>query len=172
MRNRIEQTRETGAMAGREDLFPALWSMFLERPLLGWGPVTNHYEVAARTPSLQGRQKRDSHNLVLETMTATGAIGTIPFAIGLTVVVAAAWRARGRRHGVLPLVLVAAALAANMSGNYIAWKYFWLVMAYAVAASTFAPGQGSAPPPAGGSPASAAAPPLTHRGTGPGRWRR
>src|SRR3989442_2661902 len=52
MRNRFEATTETGSMAGREQLFPSLVDMFLEKPLAGWGPINNQYEVAARTTDM------------------------------------------------------------------------------------------------------------------------
>jgi O-antigen ligase len=134
MRHRLEDTAETGTMAGREELFPALWGMFLERPLTGWGPVNSHFELAIRAPGL-GKVKRDSHNIVLELLTATGAIGAIPFLFGLFLCGLAAWRARRGVHGVLPLAFCAMFAVANMSGNHIAFKPFWFTLAFACAAA-------------------------------------
>ncbi|HEY3279494.1 MAG TPA: O-antigen ligase family protein [Gemmatimonadales bacterium] len=134
MRNRLEDTAETGTMAGREDLYPALWDMFLERPITGWGPDNNQYEVTIRAPMMD-KIKRDAHNLVLELLTSTGIVGAIPFLAGLAWCIAAAWRARQGPHGVVPLALLTTFLIANMSGNHLAFKPFWFSLAFAVAAA-------------------------------------
>jgi O-antigen ligase len=132
MKNRLEDSMKTGNMAGREQLYPALWTMFLERPILGWGPVTNTYELAQRIGERE-RPHRAAHNIVLELLTATGLVGTIPFLVGAWLCVRGAWQARRGEHGVLPLALFASVLIANMSGDWIASKLVWLVLAYALA---------------------------------------
>jgi O-antigen ligase len=132
MKNRLEDSMKTGNMAGREQLYPALGTMFLERPLLGWGPVTNTYELAQRIGERE-RPHRAAHNIVLELLTATGLVGAMPFLIGAWLCVRGAWRARRGEHGVLPLALFASLLIANMSGDWIASKLVWVVLAYALA---------------------------------------
>jgi O-antigen ligase len=132
MKNRLEDSMRTGNMAGREQLYPALWTMFLEQPLLGWGPVTNTYELAQRIGERE-RPHRAAHNIVLELLTATGLVGTVPFLVGAWLCVRGAWQARRGEHGVLPLALFASLLIANMSGDWIASKLVWLVFAYALA---------------------------------------
>jgi O-antigen ligase len=132
MKNRLEDSMKTGNMAGREQLYPALWTMFLERPILGWGPVTNTYELAQRIGERE-RTHRAAHNIVLELLTATGLVGAIPFLIGAWLCVRGAWRARRGEHGVLPLALFASLFIANMSGDWIASKIVWVVLAYALA---------------------------------------
>ena len=134
MRNRITETLATGNMAGRERIVPTLWDMFLARPTIGWGPINNKYELASRIP-FQHRAKRDTHNIVLEVLTATGVVGALPFFVALGLCVRAAWRVRRGRDGILPLALLAVGLVANMSGNWIAAPLFWLVMAYPVASA-------------------------------------
>ena len=135
MRNRLLQTVETGNMAGRERIFPALRQMIEERPLLGWGPINNKYELGRRLLE-PVRIRRDAHNIVLEVLTATGAVGGIPFLVGLLLVVRSAWRARRGEEGIVPLALLSTVLLANMSGNWIASKLLWLAMAYALAAGS------------------------------------
>jgi O-antigen ligase len=136
MRNRLEQTAEQGNLAGRERIFPELLRMFRERPLIGWGAITNKYELGLRLHEIRF-PRRDAHNMVLEVLTSTGVLGTVPFLVGVGLCALAAWRARRRLHGILPLALVAVVLAANMSGNRIASKVFWVVFAYAMAAATY-----------------------------------
>ncbi|HXF83160.1 MAG TPA: O-antigen ligase family protein [bacterium] len=140
MRHRLEATAETHTMSGREDLFPALWDMFLERPVTGWGPVNNQYEVAIRAP-FADKVKRDAHNLGLELLTATGLVGAVPCLVGLGLCAAAAWRGRRGPYGAVPLALLATFMMANMSGNHLALKPFWLGLALAVAAGTCPPGR-------------------------------
>jgi len=136
MRNRLELTATSGNLAGRERIFPELLRMFQEKPLLGWGPITNKYELGLRLHEIRF-PRRDAHNVVLEVLTSAGVLGAIPFLFGLGLGALAAWRARGRLHGILPAALLAVALAANMSGNHIVSKVLWLALAYAVAAATY-----------------------------------
>jgi O-antigen ligase len=129
MRNRLAQSAQTGNMAGRERLYPALWAMFQERPVVGWGPVLNLYELAWRVGERK-RPWRGAHNFVLELLTATGLVGTIPFLVGTWLCARGAWRARVGEHGVLPLALLCSLLIANMAGDWMLSKLFWLVLAY------------------------------------------
>jgi O-antigen ligase len=130
MKNRLADSLTTGNMAGREQLYPALWTMFLERPVFGWGPITNTSELAIRIGERE-RSNRAAHNLVLELLTASGLVGALPFFFGVWLSVRNAWRARMGRHGVLPLALLGTLFIANMSGDWIASKLLWLVLAYA-----------------------------------------
>jgi O-antigen ligase len=132
MKNRLVESVTTGNLAGREQLYPALWTMFLERPVLGWGPMTNTHEVALRIGERE-RPKRAAHNLVLELLTSGGLVATLPFLIGGWLAAQSAWRARAGVHGVLPMALFCALFVANMSGDWIASKLLWLVLAYAFA---------------------------------------
>jgi O-antigen ligase len=136
MRERFAQVGE-GNLAGRERIFPAAWGLFLERPLLGWGPAQNKYELARRVPD-EFRTWRDTHNLVLELLTSLGVIGALPFLLGTAACVWAGWRGRGGSHGILPLAMIVALLMGNMSGNYIGLKLFWLVLAWCAASGSLA----------------------------------
>ena len=133
MHNRFEQTAEEGTMAGRELIYPALLEMFSERPLLGWGPVNNQYEIARRIDERK-RKSRDAHNLVLELLTTTGVIGAIPFLLGLGLTLKSTWRSRTGPFGVLPVALVAAVLVGTVSGTWIASKILWTALAFGHAA--------------------------------------
>jgi O-antigen ligase len=130
MKNRLRDTATTGNLAGREQLFPALWNMFLEKPVMGWGPVTNNYELALRVGE-RDRASRAAHNLVLELLSAGGLMAAIPFFMGAWLSARGAWQARGGAHGVLPLALFCSLFLANMSGEWGASKLLWLVFAYA-----------------------------------------
>lgn len=132
MRNRLEESLKTGDLAGREQLYPALWTMFLEKPVLGWGPVENTYELALRVGQ-RDRPTRAAHNSILELLTASGLVGAILFLVGAWFSVRSAWLARRGRHGVLPLALLGSLFVSNMSGDWLASKLLWVVLAYALA---------------------------------------
>jgi O-antigen ligase len=109
--------------------------MVTQKPLLGWGPTANKYELASRVPQ-QGYNRRDTHNLGLELLTSTGLAGFVPFFGGLLVCLSASWAARKGRHGILPFALTASLLAGNMAANYLTFKLQWLVLAYAMASGS------------------------------------
>lgn len=136
MQRRIEAA-EQGNLAKREDIFPAAWQMFKDRPLTGWGP-SNQTVLAIRLrlpPALH--ESRDTHNLFLELMTATGAMGTIPFMWGLWLCVWRAWKARLGPEGMLPFATVGSLFLSNLSGDYVVLKLQWMLLAYALAAGYF-----------------------------------
>jgi O-antigen ligase len=136
MRNRWEESMRTGNLAGREQLYPALWTMFLEKPVLGWGPVSNTYELAARIGERE-RPHRASHNILLELLTATGIVGALPFIVGGLLCIGQAWQARHGAYGVFPLALCGSVFISNMSGDWIASKLIWIVLALAVASGAW-----------------------------------
>jgi len=119
--------------------------MALEKPLAGWGPINNQYEVAARTTDM-AREHRDAHNLLLELLTALGLVGAVPFLIGLGICVVAAWRGRTSPYGIVPLALIALFLVANISTNLVAYKPFWWVLALAFASGQLAVREGATRP--------------------------
>ena len=135
---------EAGNLAGREHLYPEAWAMFLERPVLGWGPVDNAYELGMRTASfaIGGERdqqiRKDPHDLLLDLLTETGIVGTVPALMCLLLCVAAAWRGRASPAGTVPLALMAASLVVSLDVNWLATKQLWLVCAYAVAAGRVA----------------------------------
>jgi len=131
MRNRLQAAAQ-GSFAGRERIYPALLGMVIERPVLGWGPITNQYELAQRIEE-RVLPRRDAHNLVLEVLTTTGFIGLIPFLTGLSLCVLAAWRGRHGTYGILPVALLVTMGVGTMSGTWIASKILWLTFACALA---------------------------------------
>jgi O-antigen ligase len=132
MRTRIESTLEYGDITGRDQIFQRVWGMFLDHPWLGWGMVSNKYELGARLLDPK-HEKRDAHNLLFEVLTTGGVIGAVPFLLGIGLCVRSAWRARAGSEGIVPLAMTAAILVGNMSGNRIAAELFWFVLAYAAA---------------------------------------
>jgi O-antigen ligase len=131
--SRWQETLEEGGMSGRQRIFLSAFRMVEERPLRGWGPVTNTYELGQR----RGTVRRDTHNIFLWLLTEQGLAGTIPFCVGLALCARAAWRGRQGLQGLLPLALFVTVLTVNLSGTYYVTKWFWLTMAYALASETY-----------------------------------
>jgi hypothetical protein len=129
IRDRWDRALSKGNLSGREKLIPEAWRMFIERPLLGWGPVSNYVELGRRF----GEPSADTHNLYLWVLTETGLLGGIPFLGGLWLCFQAARRSLRGSEGSLPLVLLACLLMVNMSITWLNRKQFWLVLAYALA---------------------------------------
>jgi len=132
MRNRFMDTLETGTLTGRELIYPAVVGMIRDRPLFGWGPANNKYELGLRLDE-RVRRRRGTHNSVLEVLSATGVFATIPFLIGMWLCFRAAWRAREGPDGSLPLALIVTVMASNMSGDWFMTPLYWFALAYAVA---------------------------------------
>lgn len=133
MRRRIELA-QGGDFAGREEIFPIAWNLFLERPIVGWGPAQNTFELGLRLAD-GVHVSRDTHNLLLELLTSTGVLGTLPFLAAFGICLFTAWRARQGPLGVMPFALGLAQIAGNVSGNYIALKLTWFALALALASS-------------------------------------
>ena len=112
--------------------------MISERPILGWGPIENQFEIGVRIEEEQ-KDRRDAHNLVLDLMSSTGILGTIPFLIGYLLCWRSAWRARRGRSGILPLAMMAVTFMGCMSGTWIASKILWLILSIALATGATAP---------------------------------
>ncbi len=145
MVSRFKRSINENNMAGREQIFPAAWDMFMEKPLIGWGPIDNQYEVGRRVIIIKDihiykgaanyKGARDTHNMFLDVLTSTGLFGAVPLFTYIIICMLAAWRARHGIQGVLPLTLVIMVVLINMSGNWIASKLDWLLMAYALASA-------------------------------------
>jgi O-antigen ligase len=137
---RFEKAVQGGDLCHREAIYPCAWQLFLEKPLLGWGPVANTYELGGRLRlpnyvDASGAPRIDTHNLVLYVLTATGMLGALPFLAGTWLCILGAWRARSGVHGILPLAMVVSVLVVDMSVSGLHWKHHWLVMAYGLASA-------------------------------------
>jgi O-antigen ligase len=119
-----------GSTSGRERIYATGFEMFLERPLFGWGHVASREELGERL-GLIGRQ-RDPHNIVLEMLLQVGALGAIPFLIGLLYCVRASWRSRRGPGGLLSMALIVLFGIGGMAGPLLTKKAFWLVLAIAI----------------------------------------
>jgi O-antigen ligase len=143
MSARFEETLEEGDVARRERIYPTAWEMFKEKPFFGWGPVESTYELGMRLGHPE-EETKNPHNLILFGFVSTGLLGSLPLFIGIGFAILSAWKTRHGPHGSLPLAMIIAVMAANMSGLYLFNKLHWLVMAYAMASVSYAPLKGYA----------------------------
>jgi O-antigen ligase len=133
VRKRWEMAIYEGSMSGREKIFPAALEMILEKPLTGWGPVNHTWELGSRL----GEPNRDEHNLYLRLLAEVGLLGAIPFFAGLWLCCLAAWRARHGIQGALPMIFMFFVLVMGLSGGPLFRKLFWVLLAYALASSSY-----------------------------------
>lgn len=129
MRDRLERAWYKGDTAGRDKIHDHAWGMFFQKPMLGWGPVYNQVELGSRL----GKTLKDTHSLYLMVLTETGLLGAILFFGGLGLLVRAAWLARVRIEGALPMAMLSCLLIFNLSGSWQNRKLFWLTAAYVMA---------------------------------------
>ena len=121
--------------------------MFKERPLLGWGPIENQYELGLRTAGfnighhnadgISDSASKDTHNLVLDVLTSMGVLGSLPLFLCFGACVWGAWRARGTARGTAPLALIVVVFMLSMDANWSASKQGWTMLAYAAASGSF-----------------------------------
>jgi O-antigen ligase len=133
VRERFERTYYEGDMSGRQDRLAASWEMFLEKPIIGWGPVEHVYEHGSRI-----NKKGDPHNLILWLLNETGVLGTIPFLIGFWLCLRSAWMARGGPQRGLPFAQLLYVFIVSMVAGILYYKWFWVIFAYALASGSSA----------------------------------
>ena len=129
VRKRWERTVYDADLAGRETIYAETIDMILESPLVGWGPVNHMWELGPRV----GRLYRDEHNLYLRVLAEVGIVGAIPFFAGLWLCGRAAWKARHSAQGILPAAMLLFVLVSGLKGTPYQAKFFWVVLAYALA---------------------------------------
>jgi O-antigen ligase len=117
----------------RGHIYAAARQMVVERPIAGWGPVVAQNRLGARVNSKTGI--RDAHNLLLSLLIEVGILGTLPFLVGLLLVIRASWRGRTGRLGLVPLALLCVVLTTNVAHTNLAWKPMWFVLAVAMASA-------------------------------------
>lgn len=111
--------------ASRALSFDGAWQQFLEHPLFGRYAVElqlNYYP----------------HNIYLEALMSVGLIGTVPFAIHLTMALRAAWgllreRERSLSRAFVALLFIREAVAAAASGAIWSVAGFWITSFLVVA---------------------------------------
>ena len=120
----------------RARMAPVLWNMFLQSPIYGKGPDSYEWKLTREAmPYLINQHKLISaHNLVLLLLVETGIAGFTLFAGGLVTALVAAWRARRRPCGSLPLALLLPfAIAGLTVSNPLEQTVFWVAVAYSLA---------------------------------------
>lgn len=125
-----------GSHNPRARMAPVLWEMFLRSPIYGLGPDSYEWELTRRAMPYLINQGRliVSHNLALLLLVETGIVGFLVFSIALAKVLAAAWRARVKPCGSLPLAMllpfvIGSATICNPTNQPV----FWVTIAYALA---------------------------------------
>ena len=122
----------------RARMAPVLWGMFLKSPLYGLGPDSYEWKLTreAMPYLINQRMLIVSHNLILLLLVETGILGFLVFSIGLVKALAAAWRARLKACGPVPLALLLPFVVTGATiSSPIFQSAFWVAIAYALAAA-------------------------------------
>jgi O-antigen ligase len=134
---RWEQSYSEGSFAGREKISAYTLEMFLERPLVGWGPVKFREELGNRAGRIWGQL--DPHSLYGHLVLEVGLIGAAPFLIGLLLCFRSALKSQRGPLGLLPLAILTTVLVGNMAITMLRSKMCWLVLALAIASAAQVP---------------------------------
>jgi O-antigen ligase len=129
VRARWESTVSYGSLAGREDVYPRAIEMFLERPLVGWGPTYHLIELGRRL----GDPFTDPHNLYLWILNEVGLLGAVPFFFVFWQCFRSAWRSRAGPQGILPMAMFLFLATVNLTGTWHDRKLTWVLLAYVLA---------------------------------------
>ena len=133
---RMTDSWEKGDTAGRTGIYDAAWSMFLAKPLVGYGGANNNFTLGERLndTDTSGRiYYRDTHNLLLAVLTEVGLIGGLPFMAAIFYALWKAWHYGRRTDDARPFALMVALIVINTSLTWDRQKVFWIVFAAAVA---------------------------------------
>lgn len=126
---RLERSWDSGDTAGRDEIYREAWSMFLAKPLLGYGGANNRAELGARL----NYPDRDTHNVFLAVLTEVGLVGGAAFFGCMLYGLVNGWRG-GRASGdAVPFALMCALVVVNTAITGSREKLFWIVLAAAVA---------------------------------------
>ena len=132
--SRLMDTWTQGDTAGRTKIYAMAWTMFLERPLLGYGGANNFFTLGAHLNDVLGHvYVIDTHNLLLALLTEVGLVGAVPFIAAMFYALWTAWRHGRRTDDGLPFALMCAQITMNCSLTGLHQKLFWIVFAAAVA---------------------------------------
>ncbi len=134
--DRMMKTRETGSMAGREELWSAAIRMIEQKPLLGWGVWNSVNERGAGEIPRGDLQGMDPHNAFLAFFVFGGVFAGIPFVLLNLCWLYEAYLARRGPWGVLPLAVTVFIVSTMFKGGgiYVA-KIPWIMLAFATAAT-------------------------------------
>lgn len=130
-RNRLVAERwaaslNEGQLGSRPEIAMESLRLFVQRPLVGWGPLRNYQELGAAL----GQDRKDTHNLFLGMLTEVGVLVTSVFVVGLWRYLRIAWWSARVKENSLPLALLVCVLLVNLSLTWLTRKPFWLVLAW------------------------------------------
>ena len=138
LKGRYQRTADEGAMSGREEINPAAWAMIEEKPVFGWGPIDNKYELGKRAVYITERHPegdRDPHNVFLDVLTSVGFLGGAPYLIGVLLSLVAGWKGRKGPLGAMPLALVFSSVVIGLTINTLVFKIYYCLSGYALASA-------------------------------------
>jgi len=121
---------------GRVRMMPVLWDIFSRSPVYGSGPAGYEFELTRRAMPhmIKDQRNTNAHNLAWKLLVENGIIGFLLFAAGVKPALVAAWKARLKSCGSLPLALIVPQVIVGvgvMDPSY--HLVFWFAIAYGLA---------------------------------------
>ena len=132
MMERLEKTiyvRDTG---GRFELFARGWQMFLEKPIMGWGPDRYYYYTGFR-PNALGMAV--IHNAYLQILLGVGLVGFLFFVVGMYKIIKITIKKSNNLYGSIPLIILLTNLLGALPLDLARNKMFWIINILALNAS-------------------------------------
>jgi O-antigen ligase len=129
---RLERTYYDMDTARRDQIWTAAVEVFLQRPLLGWGPAENLHQIGATSGILD---VTSPHSIVLWVLTETGVVGAILYFLALGSAVRPAYRAAIRGISVGPLAFAVTLMVVTLGVDWQFRKTYWLGLGFCLASA-------------------------------------
>jgi O-antigen ligase len=141
---RLERTYYDMDTAQRDRIWMASLEVFLQRPLLGWGPAENLHQIGFTSGLLE---VTNPHNIVFWILTETGVVGAVLYFLALGSAVRPAYRAAVRGISVGPLALAVTLIVVSLGVDWHFRKTYWLGLGFCLGSACWPlPGAGQGRP--------------------------
>ena len=128
--NRLIDSKETGNMAGRIEIWKTLIPIIKEHPIFGIG----HNGYIFQTTEIYGNEI-SPHNVILEILCYTGIIGLILYLVFLFRIAMTSYLSYKRYNILLPLILLIPVAGMILSIQILTLKIGWIIFAYIISSS-------------------------------------
>ncbi|MBS3946366.1 MAG: O-antigen ligase family protein [Melioribacter sp.] len=129
--NRLMDSFINGDLSGRNFTWQVVFADFMRNPIIGSG-LTGYYDNTA----LLFGYYTSPHNVIIETLSYTGILGTIFFVLFIYRITKHSVRYLKKDNGILPIVLLIPIYGLILSGQLFHPKVAWLILAIIIYATT------------------------------------
>jgi len=127
MKNRLENSIESGDTAGRTEIWQHLLQIIAKHPVAGIGQTGYSYELT----TIYGKEVA-AHNVILEILCYTGVVGLSFYLFFLFKIGLSSYEVYKRTSFLLPILLLIPILGMILSIQILTKKIGWVIFAYIV----------------------------------------